>query len=464
VFCPYCGSKNEDEAKFCFKCGSSLGEAAKIVQLASEGGDGNVGFDNETASELEPEIGNPPNPLQEDAPLANDANAPKETPPDGAGQRGADRTFEHNDRPRQAKPAIASDSPAAIGAEQARSAIAGVSSFFADRKRLLAISIAIIAIIVLVALWFNLSGAGTLGQTRETFKAAFDSEQIAIEGAASNDYVRKTPYNVTAFECKEIKKVNDYQVTARISATVENDNFKTDVEAIATYTDPAKAPANVLAFIARSDGYAFDVTGAKTTPKKGIDYDESHGLENCEAVLSDDARSCAVEETYNVAKWFVDAEYDAKYLYQFDGKRWSYAEKEVTDSYSYHDVEGTYLPKTNNEVSFTIRDFDPENGTFVIDYTCNEEDAYWKYNVTGTLNASLSAKRYELDSGGFDTRYEFEAAGTSSGGDGQASANGEFVVADSGEDEMHLSDLSVGYTNSYNGRPAIGRQSGNLFK
>ena len=413
MFCPNCGTRNEDEARFCSKCGSPLGDAMKV--LGMEGG-----------------VPEGPNAAERAAGDGFATGVDSPSAPPAAGQRGA--------------------------------ALSAAAGMLGDKRKLVGIAAAVVVAIVAALLWFNLSGAGTLGQTSGTFKTAFESSDTVRKGIASNDYVNETPYSVTSFECTDMKKTADYEVTAHVKAVIENESFKTEITAFATYIDGTKLPGGYARAGGYADGYKFDITGSTTTPKKGIDKDSVNIAQAFESTLSDDGTTCTATVAETEQTWFVDAQFNTVHTYRFSDNRWTYVGAEATAAYDYHDIEGTYLPKGNSEVAFTIRDFDSEKGTFVVDYTSTENNAVYNYNVAGTLNADIAATaRQDYMSKSTRGTYEFAGTGTCSGGDGQASVEGTLVVTDSGEAALNVSDLSIDYTAS-NGRNAGRSRSGMLFK
>lgn len=422
MFCPQCGNENEAEAAFCCNCGTKL-EGIDVTK------DANV--ESSTQSVV-------------------DENATRPSSTENEAHETVTNSTQMNQSEKQAGPMKVVDAGASVAA------------FLRARKRIAIFAAAILAALIAVFAWFGLSGVGTLGQTSETFRSAFESSDTVRKGIASNDLVNETPYSVTSFECTDIKKASDYEVTARVKAVIENESFKTEVTALATYIDGTKLPSGYTWASSFVDGYNFDVTGSTTTPKKGIDKDSANIAQAFQSVLSDDGMTCTVTVAETERTWFVDVDYTTVHTYRFNENRWFHADAETSASYDYHDIEGTYTTKGNSEITFTIRDLDKEKGSFVVDYTASK-DGLFGYNVSGTLNADIIPKiSRDYASGATKSTYEYEAKGTSSGGNGQASANGEFEVTESGENAISAS-ISVDYTSEY-GRNVSGSNWGRLFK
>ncbi|MBQ9042381.1 MAG: zinc ribbon domain-containing protein [Eggerthellaceae bacterium] len=436
MFCPQCGTENEDDARFCSSCGSSLDAALKVLEAEGSEAEGVIAGASEQLKAA---------PSMSSKSVSEHQSASQDEGEDARRQRGF-------------------NAGAAAAALEGGPMGDAAASALGDKKKLIGIVAVVVVVIVAALLWFNLSGAGTLGQTTGTFKTAFETSDIARKGAASNDFVNETPYSVTSFECTDISKSSDYEVTAHVKAVVENESFKTEVTALATYIDGTKLPSGSTWASGIVDGYHFDITSTATTPKKGVDKDDVNIAQAFESTLSDDGITSTVTITETEQTWFVDAEFETVHTYRFIDDRWTHIDAETTAAYDYHDIEGTYLPKGNSEVTFTIRDLDSEKGTFVVDYTAAESNVIYDYNVAGTLNVDIIATaKSDYTSKAVKGTYEFKGTGTSSGGDGQASVEGTLVVTDSGEPALKIGDLSIDYTFDQ-GRHSGRSRSGMLFK
>ncbi len=126
--------------------------------------------------------------------------------------------------------------------------------------------------------------SGPLGQTPDKIKEAFLEEAIMQKGVVDNAYVSESDYELKEFNVENIEEVTKgVEVDADFSATIENANFVSDMSGVVKYSR-----------VEDTDGgyYLFDITSYETTPKKGIDFDESRNLENVDAVLSEDSKTC----------------------------------------------------------------------------------------------------------------------------------------------------------------------------
>lgn len=416
MICPRCEKDNGQGAVFCFNCGTRLvgaDEGDGIGPAHIEAGEpGEVGTSAST-SDTQSSEGNAP---REDGPQANQG------PTSGAGA--ATRV----------------------------------------RKPIAIIAAAAAAVIIAIFVLYGMSGAGALGQTDGTFKAAFETSNIVRKGIAHNDYVDETPYSITSFECTDIKKTSDYEVAAHMKAVIENESFKTEITALATYVDGTKLPSDYSWAAGFVDGYSFDVTSTTTTPKKGIDRDDTNIARAFEASLSDDGTTCTATVRETEQTWFADAQFTTVYSYRFKDNRWTYVGADTTSVYDYHDIEGTYQQRGRSDMTFTVRDLNPEKGSFVVDYSASESDFVFNYSVTGTLNVDIIATaKQDYKTKAMQGVYELAGVGTSSGGDGQASLRGELKVADSGEAALKVVELSLNYSTS-SGHSSRHSKWGMLFK
>ena len=289
-------------------------------------------------------------------------------------------------------------------------------------------------------------GSSAFGQSEQTFKDAFVSQGLDTKGVASNDFVKETPYSMTAFSVSGIEKSGDNKATAKATATIENESFASEIVYKCTYTDNKDNPS-----------YSFELESSSTTPKKGIDYDSSHQLYDCDSVLSDDKASCTVSINTDCDEWFVESKNNATYTYKFDGEHWQYADKDESRSVKYKDINGDYAAKSGNAVHFSkfeISDLDSDKGTFVISFTTEE---YARGTVTilstsGTMKAAIEPQLggdKALDDG---YSYVFEASGNSNSGTKQASLKGCFTVNSTGEKSIAIEKGGfIGADSSWNG-------------
>ncbi|MDD6730095.1 MAG: zinc ribbon domain-containing protein [Eggerthellaceae bacterium] len=353
--------------------------------------------------------------------------------------------------PSQTQPP-ASPVPTATIAETAAAAPQSPKRGFFSSKRNIAIvcGAAVAVIVIIIAVIFS-TGALVMGQTPDKFKTAFENDSIATNGIAKNDYLNDSTYTVTSFKAENIKKVNEFEVTADITATIENDNFKTDIQAVGAYYDATKSQ-NEVAQALLSQGYMFEVTSSTTTPKKGIDFDKTNGLDAANSVLSDDATSCTVDVNKSNSFWFADSTIDTHYTYTFDGTEWKFSNKDESDQFTYKkDIEGNYAAKVSSSLAqlqkFTISNLNTEKGTFQIDYSLLATPAGAQdTTVTGTIQATIDPSQQSNSSNGKQADgklYYFEGTGTSDSGDGQAEIKGYFTTSKSGESSIELSTFSA---------------------
>ena len=275
-------------------------------------------------------------------------------------------------------------------------------------------------------------GSSAFGQSEQTFKDAFVSQGLDTKGVASSDFVKETPYSMTAFSVSGIEKSGDNKATAKATATIENESFASEVVYKCTYTDSKDNPS-----------YSFELESSSTTPKKGIDYDSSHQLYDCDSVLSDDKASCTVSIDTDCDEWFVESKNNATYTYKFDGDEWGYADSDESRNVKYKDIEGAYAAKSGNAVHFSkfeISDLDPDKGTFTISFSTEE---YMRGTVpissaSGTMKAAIEPVLSSTDALDDGYSYQFEASGSSDSGMKQANLKGCFAVSSTGEKTIAL--------------------------
>ena len=315
------------------------------------------------------------------------------------------------------------------------------------------ICIGAFAAVIIIIVSFVMVGATVMGQTPDKFEAAFQNDPIVTNGIANTTYLNDSAYEVTSFKCSDIRKTTDYEVTANITATIENANYRTENQVIGRYYDASKTDSELLQAIG-SIGYDFEVQSYATTPKKGIDYDAENELSNVNSTLADDAMSCTVTTNNTNSFWFADSTIDKTYTYTFDGTSWSFQGMQENDSITYKtDIEGDYAPKVNKEkvTKFTISTIDAEKGTFQIDYTMSRTNPISENTFTssGTINASIEQQQdgfyvdYEQADG---KTYYFQGTGNSDGGNGQSEMDGYLVTSNSGESSLQIMGFNADFT------------------
>jgi len=335
---------------------------------------------------------------------------------------------------------------------------------------LMAIAIAIAAVVT--AILSSCSGIGALGQTADTFKEAFAESDVVAKGVASNALVNESPYAVIAFKCNDIKKVADAEVTANIEATIENDSFATDVKAVARYIDSSKLSSGEKVHGTSSGGYSFEVMESTTTPKKGIDYDQSHRLVNCESALADDKLSCTVREETEESHWFADAVFTSDYKYVFDKNKQAWVFDEVEDSTTckYKALNGTYKSRMGTDVTLTVTSFDENTGSFSADYNVVDTTMYGTtdmgFDANGTLEGFVELKRGASFDNPYKPKgsYELTAKGTSNSGNGQASVKAELQDSDSGDPMISVSSMRIDVQYHNSSFASTASLSGKMFK
>jgi len=444
MFCPQCGKKNENEALFCFNCGAKIEDidGTAAYKLPPETTSTSAAAENSSEHELLDLA------KGEDAKAENaSTNGPDKEAP--TVHRTGSQEAKVNAPSKQAGAGRAFKTAFTTSAE---GAVKAASSTLGNKRRIVAIAGAAIAIIAAALIWFNVTGAGTLGQTQETFKQAFSLTNTVTKGIASNRYVNESPYSIADFKCESIKKANDYEVVADIRAVIENDNFRTEITARGEYHDVANMPSYLLTSNSKTENYDFDITSSSTTPKKGIDYDSNHGLSNCQSSLSEDALSCTVETESQYSYWFAESTDNHVYHYAFNGTTWSFTEDEDVAKISYKkDIEGSYRARTGtptNIAEFTISNVDTEKGTFVVTYVVNQSTSAGAETVSGTLNATIDpSDKHVLASTESDKlTYHFTGKGTSDSGDQQAAIEGQLTTGVSGEPLIRLEAFEADYS------------------
>lgn len=302
----------------------------------------------------------------------------------------------------------------------------------------------LVGICTVLVLCSALSGCSPapLGQTTTTFEEAFAEDVLVQKGIASSSYLNESPYEVKSFTAENIEKRSETGVTADFSATIENDNFMTEMSGTATYLQEPDGPST----------YEFDVVSSETTPKKGIDFDKSNGLEHIDPVLSDDRTSCMVEIVDTFSYWFADSSVKHLYTYQFDGSRWALKSDDVQHEVTYKDIDGNYLAKTGDLTKVTLFDIsnlDAATGSFDVAYRIGEyssgyQNMLFHPEINGTLKATiepaLDGKNDESDK----YTYKFKAVGTSDRGNGkEATFEGYFSTNEFSEKIIQITSASI---------------------
>lgn len=302
-----------------------------------------------------------------------------------------------------------------------------------------------IAITTMLALCLLSGCSGSRVSENVVLKAINNSNQLS-SGFVLQDYLDIQPYEVSELSILSDDRGLDKHTRIIVcSYIVSNDNTSSEVSATLVFDTGSKEPRLISA---RS-------VEARTVPLKGIDFDEQHGLQSCEAKFDPTSNSCVVSrvESYNL--WFADSSITSSYSYSFvkDGNmsRWKFEKEDASRSTTYKNLEGGFYGKTGkvaNFTSFTIKNLDPVKGTFDIDYTYTvtttslysserrvEEASGTLHAVIDTENGSWLQSNKQEDG----LSHFFEAKGTSSRGNGEASLTGTLVMSDSGEDKIEIS-------------------------
>ena len=323
-----------------------------------------------------------------------------------------------------------------------------------NMKALIIGGIAVISCIVIVFVSLGVSGAFMLGQTKKTFRQALLESPIVINGIASDAYLNESSYQLVQCDVDNLTKINKKTVTATIFATIENRNFTTEMELTAIYVKASNDPSDYLSVLGIS-GHFFEVVSSTSTPKKGIDHDENRQLGNIQSVLNEDGMSCDVGMDKDYHYWFADSIISDTYKYRFNGRSWVFESENTIHKVTYKDIDGEYAAKTGSFTEltqFSISDLDSQKGTFTIRYIASPFATRSTYStwgtypdVSGTMKATIDPivpffSTNKLDDG---YAYYFEARGNSDRGDGQAYCNGYFILTDSGEPAIFISDCSI---------------------
>lgn len=328
---------------------------------------------------------------------------------------------------------------------------------------------------VIGALGIVLSGCSTapLGQTPEKIKEAFLEEAIMQNGVAGNAYLNDSEYELTEFSVENIEEVTKgVEVDGDFTATIENANFVSEMSGVAKYSQ-----------VSGSDGgyYLFDIQSYDTTPKKGIDFDESKKLENVESVLSEDGKNCSVEVVKDYEFWFVDSQIKNVYTYEFTGQSgWKYTGNDKQHTTVYKNIDGGYAANSGDLTdlaAFEISNLDSTKGTFDIAYSAKETSIPIGLSRTrtypeihGTLTAAINPDNRgdNILEDGYS--YFFTAKGaTNQGSDKPVEIEGYFVIDGGNQMAIEITKFSqtTSYASEYSGdtrteNSAMG--TGTLFK
>lgn len=269
----------------------------------------------------------------------------------------------------------------------------------------------------------------------DEMQAAFEGDSIVENGVASNEYLKESPYKVTSFEVTNNRDSDD-GTEYEIKATIENDNYVTEM---------------TVDGLQQGSRYEFDVVDSTTTPKKGIDFDNANGIEEAEAVLQSDGKTCTVEDIETYDYWFATVTKGGTYTYKFTGDGWESDGNNAAEKTEYKDLEGTYTQPAGELVNlsnFTVSNLVPSTGAFHISFTQEEyvndfKETMQKASVE--LDAGITPVNGSSENGAMDDGniYEFQAHGTTDKGDKTASMNGYIGVDKSGNKILYITDCSV---------------------
>lgn len=269
----------------------------------------------------------------------------------------------------------------------------------------------------------------------DEMQAAFEGDSIVENGVASNEYLKESPYKVTSFEVTNNRDSDD-GTEYEIKATIENDNYVTEM---------------TIDGLQQGSRYEFDVVDSTTTPKKGIDFDNANGIEEAEAVLQSDGKTCTVEDIETYDYWFATVTKGGTYTYKFTGDGWESDGNDAAEKTEYKDLEGTYTQPAGELVNlsnFTVSNLVPSTGAFHISFTQEEyvndfKETMQKASVE--LDAGITPVNGSSENGAMDDGniYEFQAHGTTDKGDKTASMNGYIGVDKSGNKILYITDCSV---------------------
>jgi len=263
----------------------------------------------------------------------------------------------------------------------------------------------------------------------------FESSSIVERGVVSSNYVNESPYEVTALDLLSNTDTPDgteYEFTA----TIENDNFITDMTVNALQQDTR---------------YTFDVVDSTTTPKKGVDYDNENGIMEATSVLAEDGTTCTVENIESYDYWFATVTKGGIYTYKFDKTGWLFDSTDAAEKTEYKDIEGTYIQPAGELVTysdFKVSNLVPSTGAFHISFTQQEYVNSFKETMQKTsveLDAGIKPVDGSSEDGAMDDGiiYEFQDHGTTDKGDKTASMNGYLGVDKSGNKILYITDCSV---------------------
>ncbi len=362
MFCPHCGKEIPDGVGFCPACGTALAGTQAPAQVDTMAKNG-------TSSD--PADGSPVDPSS--AAAASDAASAVH------GEAPADASGAFNMPTDTGMPDV--DGSGASDRSQPGATQSNAPRQPKKKRTLLVAGIAAAVLVVAIAIgavWWVTTGS-TLGVNEDSFKEAFAESDIVKNGFAAADFVEPSAYQVTAFSVAEPERVEDATLTSG-SATIENDNFSTQMNFTASYTS--------------EDGYQFSVTSHATTPTTGITVDNENGLGTVESKLTS-GDTCEVTREGDADTWFADITYTDVYTYRFKDDAWMFwdsertnGEDEVTDA-----IVGSYKVSSSDAdwglTSLSIDSFDPATGKMQISYAAA--------NASGTLTATLAVNEGDPD-------------------------------------------------------------------
>jgi hypothetical protein len=488
MFCPNCGKKIPDDARFCTGCGKKFGDRPDIASVAEDAISKKTDATSDADTTSESDSAKTTKPIDAKNSTKKSVSSSAENVRSNSK---SDSVSTLNPASEVTEIAVTPETEASSTAESTSSSTpafipAQVRPASNKRKPTVKvkgtfIAIGVLAVVFIVAVFVlaNILGFSTLGQTSSTFKTGLESDDIVANGVASDNFLNSSAYTVTNYTCDDIKKVTDTVVTATVTATIENDNYTTDLVLDASFCKASNASSQ--------DQYHFVQKSATTTPKKGIDFDKDNDLSDCRTPLNEDGKSCTVVQNKTNEMWFATDVVSTTYNYEFDGQKWSRSKnssKNSTNNKTYavtynNAINGSYGAKTGDLTSFSsiaISNLDPAKGTFNIAYVISVKS---NYNVNGIshsdVSGNMTATIDRKDTGSSSSTgnnvdgctYSFEAKGSSNSGDGQATMKGYFTTSDSGEQTIKITGGKIDYSSTLYKTTTNASQnvaSGTIFK
>lgn len=210
---------------------------------------------------------------------------------------------------------------------------------------------------------FALAGCGA---SANDYRAPFEQSSIVQEAINDNNFIYDTPNSVTSYEA-EITKEDGGEVCI-INATIEDESFKADVQALGRKAD--------------SGDYTFIfVTDPVITPKKGIDYiDEESPLADQQGYTveydeSAQTTTITLSDVVTEESALGKSVENGTITYEWDGESWRREKDEVVDSVvlDTNAINGTYAPDNPNAPTVTISNVAPapsKDDSDATVYTC----------------------------------------------------------------------------------------------